>query len=163
MAEIFESTPSALENTVKIAERCNVEFEFGKIKLPRFDIGECDHFEYFKQKCFDGLYRIYGQNPGDKYVDRLNYELSVINQMGYVDYFLIVADFVNFAKNLKVSDKKVLVVLPEANKNVYLSARNLAKASVMVTADVNTYSILDAKYMVLTEKAVADLTASFNA
>ena len=99
MAEIFEKTPSALENTVKIAERCNVEFEFGKIKLPRFDIGDCDHFEYFKNKCFSGLYRIYGKNPEKRYVDRLRYELSVINQMGYVDYFLIVADFVNYAKN----------------------------------------------------------------
>lgn len=99
MSEIFGNTPSALENTVKIAERCNVEFEFGKIKLPRFDIGDKDHFEYFKQKCFDGLYRIYGENPQEKYIDRLNYELSVINQMGYVDYFLIVADFVNYAKN----------------------------------------------------------------
>ena len=98
MAEIFGSTPSALENTVKIAERCNVEFEFGKIKLPRFDIGNRDHFEYFKQKCFEGLYRIYGEKPQEKYVERLNYELSVINQMGYVDYFLIVADFVNYAK-----------------------------------------------------------------
>jgi large subunit ribosomal protein L4 len=66
-------------------------------------------------------------------------------------------------KNLKCDDKKSLLVLSEANKNVYLSARNLAKANVMVSADVNTYSILDAKYMVLTEKAVADLTASFNA
>ena len=72
-------------------------------------------------------------------------------------------EFVNFAKNLKVEGKKLLLVLAGQNKNVYLSARNLAKANVMVSADVNTYSILDAKYMVLTEKAVADLTASFNA
>lgn len=99
MAEIFENVPSSLENTLKIAERCNVEFEFGKIKLPRFDIGQRNHFEYFKQKCFDGLYRIYGKNPQEKYIERLNYELSVINQMGYVDYFLIVADFVNYAKS----------------------------------------------------------------
>lgn len=99
MAELFENTPSAIENTVKIAEMCNVEFEFGKIKLPKFDIGDQDHFEYFSKKCFDGLYKIYGQNPEKKYIDRLNYELSVINQMGYVDYFLIVADFVNYAKN----------------------------------------------------------------
>ncbi len=99
MAEIFKETPSAIENTVKIAERCNVEFEFGKIKLPRFDIGEQDHFEYFKNKCFDGLYKIFGLKPNKIYIDRLNYELSIINQMGYVDYFLIVADFVNYAKN----------------------------------------------------------------
>ncbi len=102
MAELFGSTPEALENTNKIAERCNVTFEFGKIKLPRFDIGDRDHFGYFKEKCFEGLYKIYGQNPKKEYIDRLNYELSIINKMGYVDYFLIVADFVNYAKTHKI-------------------------------------------------------------
>ena len=99
MAALFAATPEALENTNKIAEKCNVTFEFGKIKLPHFEIGEQDHFEYFKEKCFNGLYKIYGPNPAQEYIDRLNYELSVINKMGYVDYFLIVADFVNYAKN----------------------------------------------------------------
>ena len=98
MAQLFGNLPEALENTNKIAEKCNVTFEFGKIKLPRFDIGDRDHFEYFKEKCFDGLYKIYGQNPTKEYIDRLNYELTIINKMGYVDYFLIVADFVNYAK-----------------------------------------------------------------
>ncbi len=98
MAELFGDTPQALENTSKIAEKCNVEFEFGKIKLPKFDIGERDHFEYFKEKCLEGLYRIYGENPEKTVTDRLDYELSVINKMGYVDYYLIVADFVNYAK-----------------------------------------------------------------
>ncbi len=99
MAGIFKDTPEAIENTVKIAERCNVEFEFGKIKLPHFDIGEINHFEYFKNKCFEGLYKFFGLKPNKKYIERLEYELSIINQMGYVDYFLIVADFVEFAKN----------------------------------------------------------------
>ncbi|MBR2489118.1 MAG: DNA polymerase III subunit alpha, partial [Clostridia bacterium] len=99
MAKLFENAPSAVENTVKIAERCNVQFEFGKIKLPRFDIGERDHFEYFKEKCVEGMHRIYGENPEKAVLDRLDYELSVINRMGYVDYYLIVADFVNYAKN----------------------------------------------------------------
>ncbi len=98
MAEIFSSTPEAVTNTAIIAERCNVEFEFGKIKLPRFDIGDCDHFEYFKKKCQDGMYKIYGNNPDRTVTDRLDYELSIINKMGYVDYYLIVADFVNYAK-----------------------------------------------------------------
>ncbi len=98
MAELFSGCPEAISNTAKIAERCNVEFEFGKIKLPRFDIGDRDHFEYFKEKCQEGLYRIYGKNPEKSVTDRLNYELSVINRMGYVDYYLIVADFVNYAK-----------------------------------------------------------------
>ena len=98
MEALFAATPTALSNTVKIAERCNVEFEFGKIKLPKFDIGEQDHFAYFKEKCYEGLYKIFGSNPEREYIERLNFELSVINKMGYVDYFLIVADFVNYAK-----------------------------------------------------------------
>ncbi len=98
MAELFPNTPQAITNTVAIAERCNVEFEFGKIKLPHFEIGNRDHFEYFKEKCLEGLYRIYGQNPKKEVLERLDYELSVINRMGYVDYYLIVADFVNYAK-----------------------------------------------------------------
>ncbi len=98
MASLFEYAPSAIENTEKIAEKCNVEFEFGKIKLPSFDIGDRDHFEYFKEKCYEGLHRIYGAEPEKKVTDRLEYELSVIGEMGYVDYYLIVADFVNYAK-----------------------------------------------------------------
>ena len=98
MAELFGNAPSALENTRKIAERCNVTLEFGKIKLPRFDIGDRDHFTYFKEKCIAGMKRIYGENPDKSVTDRLSYELSVINRMGYVDYYLIVADFVNYAK-----------------------------------------------------------------
>ncbi len=98
MASLFPSVPEAISNTAKIAERCNVEFEFGKIKLPYFDIGNKDHYEHFRELCFAGLYRIYGDKPSKDIVDRLEYELSVINKMGYVDYYLIVGDFVNYAK-----------------------------------------------------------------
>ncbi|MDO4743521.1 MAG: DNA polymerase III subunit alpha [bacterium] len=97
MAQLFED--EVLENSLKIANRCNVTFEFGKIKLPVFDIGERDHFEFFKDRCYEGLYRLYGENPDRKTVERLEYELKVINEMGYVDYYLIVQDFVNFAKS----------------------------------------------------------------
>ena len=99
MRSLFSDTPDALENTEKIAERCNVEFEFGKIKLPRFDIGDRDHFEYLKEKSLIGLEKNYGDKPEKCVTERLDYELSVINKMGYVDYFLIVADFVNYAKS----------------------------------------------------------------
>ena len=99
MLALFPDTPEAIENTAKIAERCNFDFEFGKIKLPVFDIGDKDHFEFFREKCFAGLYRIFGENPGKEYIDRLNYELNTINEMGYVDYYLIVQDFVNYAKD----------------------------------------------------------------
>ena len=98
MEKVFPKDVNVLDNTLKIADKCNVEFEFGKIKLPVFDIGDRDHFEYFKEKCLDGMYRIYGENPSKEVRDRLDYELEIINKMGYVDYYLIVADFVNFAK-----------------------------------------------------------------
>ncbi|MBO5909061.1 MAG: DNA polymerase III subunit alpha, partial [Clostridia bacterium] len=90
--------PTALYNTVKIAERCNFDFEFGKIKLPVFDIGDSDHFEFFKNKCYEGLRRLKGANPPKEYIERLDFELNTINNMGYVDYYLIVQDFVNYAK-----------------------------------------------------------------
>ncbi len=99
MRELFSDTPEAIENTAKIAERCSFDFEFGKIKLPVFDIGDKDHFEFFREKCFAGLHRIFGDNPKKEYVDRLEFELETINKMGYVDYFLIVQDFVNYAKD----------------------------------------------------------------
>jgi len=99
MSALFPNNSEAISNTEKIAQRCNVEFEFGKIKLPRFDIGDKDHFTYLKEKSLQGMHRIYGENPESEVRERLDYELSVINRMGYVDYFLIVADFVNYAKN----------------------------------------------------------------
>ncbi|MDO4607828.1 MAG: DNA polymerase III subunit alpha [Clostridia bacterium] len=99
MRAAFADTPEAIDNTQKIADRCNVEFEFGKIKLPFFDTNGQDHYEYFRKKCYDGLYQKYGNNPHKKVIDRLEYELSVISSMGYVDYYLIVWDFINYAKS----------------------------------------------------------------
>ncbi|MBR5473508.1 MAG: DNA polymerase III subunit alpha, partial [Clostridia bacterium] len=99
MLAAFPDMPEAVSNTQKIADRCNVEFEFGKIKLPFFDTNGQDHYEYFRNKCYEGLYKNYGQNPSKEVVDRLEYELSVINSMGYVDYYLIVWDFINYAKS----------------------------------------------------------------
>lgn len=98
MRSLFYFAPQAIENTQKIADMCNFDFEFGNIKLPVFDIGERDHYAFFKEKCYQGLYKNYGENPPQKAIDRLEYELDVINKMGYVDYYLIVQDFVNFAK-----------------------------------------------------------------
>ena len=102
MRALFPELPEAVENTAKIAERCNFDFDFGHIKLPVFDIGDKDHFEFFREKCFEGLRRHFGENPDKEYVDRLNFELDTINRMGYVDYFLIVQDFVNYAKNNRI-------------------------------------------------------------
>lgn len=100
MRSLFKAYPEAYDNTVEIAKRCNVEFEFGKTKLPHFEVSDNqDHFEYFKNKCIEGLHRNYGDNPSSELKNRLDYELSIIKEMGYTDYFLIVADFINYAKS----------------------------------------------------------------
>ncbi len=90
----------AVENTQKIADRCNVEIEFGKLKLPRFDVPDNkDHLEYFREECYKGLQQHYGENPEQTLIDRLEYEIATVAKMGYVDYYLIVADYVNYAKS----------------------------------------------------------------
>lgn len=104
MKSLFPDLNEAFENTCKIADRCNVEFEFGKTKLPHFEVpNNMDHFEYFKEQCFNGLKKHYGESPDEKIVERLNYELSIIKQMGYIDYFLIVYDFIRYAKSVGIS------------------------------------------------------------
>ena len=102
MRALFPEVPQAADNTVKIAERCNVELEFGKTKLPRFDTPGGDNLNYFKTLCFDGLKRRYGENPEQDLVDRLNYEIDVISSMGYVNYYLIVWDFIRYAKSVDI-------------------------------------------------------------
>lgn len=103
MRALFPAVPEAADNTVKIAERCNVEFEFGKTKLPHFDVPDGqDHVEYFREQCYAGLYRIYGENPPQSHIDRLEYELKTIERMGYVDYYLIVHDYVAYAKSVGI-------------------------------------------------------------
>ena len=100
MKALFPNVSEAIENTQKIADMCNFDFEFGDTKLPNFQVPDgITHFDYFRNKCYEGLYKNYGNNPEKLYIDRLEYELSVISKMGYVDYFLIVADFIQYAKN----------------------------------------------------------------
>ena len=100
MHAMFSSVDEAFENTAAIAERCHVEFEFGKRKLPDFKTpNNEDHYEYFRRHCYDGLYRRYGNDPDTLLIERLEYEMSVIKKMGFVDYFLIVNDFVQYAKS----------------------------------------------------------------
>ena len=99
--EFFPNLPEALENTVKIAEKCNVEFEFGHTILPNYEVPKEfeSHYDYFKKLCDDGIVKRYGENPPKDILDRMEYEISVIKKMGYVDYFLIVWDFINWAKS----------------------------------------------------------------
>lgn len=98
MAEAFADYPEAVSNTMVIAEKCNFDFEFGVTKLPLFDAPIEDHKEFLKNECVKGLENIFG-NINEKYMKRLEYELSVIDSMGFNDYFLIVADFIRFAKS----------------------------------------------------------------
>ena len=100
MLKLFSSVPQAVSNTQIIADKCNVSFEFGKTKLPHFDVpNNQDHFEYFHNECYKGLYKHYGTTPQQSVIDRLEYELKIVNQMGYVDYYLIVNDFIQYAKS----------------------------------------------------------------
>ena len=99
--EFFPNLPEALENTVKIAEKCNVEFEFGHTILPNYEVPKefSTHYDYFKKLCDDGIKIRYGENTPKEILERMEYEISVIKKMGYVDYFLIVWDFINWAKS----------------------------------------------------------------
>ena len=98
MARRFPAVPEALENTVRIAEQCNVEFTFGQYHLPEFQLPDgWTNVGYFRHLCQEGFSRRY-ENPPDSYRQQLEYEMKMIEQMGYVDYFLIVADFVDFAR-----------------------------------------------------------------
>ena len=99
MKTLFPYAREAIENTHKIAERCHVEIEFGQYKLPEFPVPEgYDAWSYLKKLTTDGLLRHYG-HPDESLVERLEYELNTIRNMGFVDYFLIVSDFINYAKN----------------------------------------------------------------
>ena len=98
MRGLFPFAEEAIENTHKIAERCNVEIEFGVTKLPKYEVPEgFDSLSYLTHLCNNGLMKRYG-DKAEELRDRLDYELSVIEKMGYVDYFLIVWDFINYAK-----------------------------------------------------------------
>ena len=100
IADFIPNLPEAMENTVKIAEKCNVDFEFGHTILPNYDVPEeyPTHFDFFKKLCDEGIRNRYGENPSKEILDRMEYEIEVIKKMGYVDYFLIVWDFIHYAK-----------------------------------------------------------------
>ena len=117
MYQNFKNLPEVLENTVEIANKCNVEFEFGHTILPNFDTpNNQDHFEYLRMLCYEGMYKRYFNDDVElgllsldekiekmkslkpELVQRMDYELSVVNKMGYTDYYLIVWDFIRYAK-----------------------------------------------------------------
>ena len=99
MAQLFPYAPQAIENTHKIAQRCHVDIEFGVTKLPRFDVpSPYTSWEYLNKLCYEGLSERYGERA-EELKPRLEYELTTIQKMGYVDYFLIVWDFIRYARD----------------------------------------------------------------
>ena len=103
MLRLFPYAKQALENTQKIADRCHVEIEFGVTKLPKYDVPYgYTSWEYLQKLCYEGLEKRYG-DPSEELKERLSYELETIHQMGYVDYFLIVWDFIKYAKDHGIS------------------------------------------------------------
>ena len=103
MLRLFPYAKQALENTQKIADRCHVEIEFGVTKLPKYDVPDgYTSWEYLQKLCYEGLEKRYG-DPSEELKERLAYELETIHQMGYVDYFLIVWDFIKYAKDHEIS------------------------------------------------------------
>lgn len=103
MLRLFPYAKQALENTQKIADRCHVEIEFGVTKLPKYDVPDgYTSWEYLQKLCYEGLEKRYG-DPSGELKERLSYELETIHQMGYVDYFLIVWDFIKYAKDHGIS------------------------------------------------------------
>ena len=101
MSEYFSAFPDAIENTVKIADKCNVEFEFGHTILPNYDVPPQypTHYDFLKELCDKGLKKRYGEHPSDEILKRAEYEIGIIKKMGYVDYYLIVWDFIHYAKS----------------------------------------------------------------
>ncbi len=98
LRELFPNVDEAFENTVKIADRCNVEFVFNEYHLPSFPVPDgYTNEEYFRKLCMDGFCERYSDPPAE-YVERLEYEIGVISRMGYVNYYLIVWDFIRYAK-----------------------------------------------------------------
>ena len=103
MKQLFPYALEALENTEKIANRCHVEIEFGNYKLPQYDVPDgYTAWEYLNKLCNEGLVRRYG-NPDKELKERLEYELETIHTMGFVDYFLIVWDFIKYARDHGIS------------------------------------------------------------
>ena len=122
MAKLFENYPEAIKNTCEIADKCNVSFEFDKILLPKFEYKNVtDTTAFFEKLCYDGCILRYGENYPENVKKRLEYEISVIEKMGYTDYYLIVWDFVNYAKSCwngkRFRGRKSLCLLHRNNRN----------------------------------------------
>ncbi len=103
MSALFAQWPEAIENTGRIADACNLDFVFGEHHLPEFKLpeGESDSDSYFEKLCWEGFARRYPQG-GEELQERLRFEMNMIRKMGFVDYFLIVSDFIGYAKGQQI-------------------------------------------------------------
>ena len=131
MKKLFPYALKALENTQKIADRCDVEIEFGVTKLPKYDVPDgLSSWEYLNKLCYEGLERRY-PNPSQDLKDRLDYELSVIHKMGYVDYFLIVWDFIHYARSQKIMvGPRIMTLMCDAQIYPLIPVKKEVKATV---------------------------------
>ena len=103
MLENFKELPEALENTQKIVDQCNLEIKLGETQLPYYEVPEgFNNQQYLRKLCIDGLKKRLGESAPKKYIERMEYELQVIEKTGFADYFLIVQDFVNWARSQKI-------------------------------------------------------------
>lgn len=102
MRALFPAISDAFDNTARIAARCQVELSFGELKLPTFDAPGGDSVAYFRRLCREGLIWRFGEHPQEALVSRLEYEMATVEQMGYVDYYLIVGDFIQYAKSRQI-------------------------------------------------------------
>lgn len=103
MTELFKETPEAVSNTLKIAEMCDLKIELGVVQIPSYPIPEGEtSFSYLEKLCNEGLKVRYGKNPSEEIKKRLEYELSVLRTTGFLEYFLVVWDFVKWAKERKI-------------------------------------------------------------
>lgn len=153
MRELFPYALQAIENTQKIADRCNVEIEFGVLKLPKYDVpGGYTSWEYLQKLCYEGLERRYSPEKQEELKPQLEYELGVIHQMGYVDYFLIVWDFIHYAR------KNGIAVGPGRGS----AAGSIVSYTLEITnIDPNRYSLIFERFLNPERVTMPDIDIDF--
>ncbi|WP_075718494.1 DNA polymerase III subunit alpha [Roseburia sp. 499] len=153
MRELFPYALQAIENTQKIADRCNVEIEFGVLKLPKYDVPEgYTSWEYLQKLCYEGLERRYSPEKQEELKPQLEYELGVIHQMGYVDYFLIVWDFIHYAR------KNGIAVGPGRGS----AAGSIVSYTLEITnIDPNRYSLIFERFLNPERVTMPDIDIDF--
>lgn len=153
MRALFPYAQQAIDNTQKIADRCNVEIEFGVLKLPKYDVPDgYSSWEYLQKLCYEGLERRYTSEKQQELKPQLEYELGVIHQMGYVDYFLIVWDFIHYAR------KNGIAVGPGRGS----AAGSIVSYTLEITnIDPNRYSLIFERFLNPERVTMPDIDIDF--